>query len=138
MITDDPRAEMLRQRYLADQVDTATPSQRLLMLQHRLAEDLRAADQAFESGSIEAIHRYLVNAQRILLALRDSLAGSDWVGAEPLRAVYWFVHQRLVECNLQKNRSLLPVCQELVGRILDANVRAASGTDEQALGENVA
>lgn len=126
MSAEDPRAAALRQRYLADQVETATPVQRLLMLQHRLMQDMRAADEAFEAGSIEMVHRNLVHAQRIVLALRDSLNGSDWAGAHSLRAVYGFVYRRLVDCNLTKDRFLLPMCQELIGRILDANTEAAA------------
>lgn len=129
MITDDPRAELLRQRYLADQVETTTPVQRLLMLQQKLLHDMGVAEAAFESETIEIIHLYLVNAQCIVLALHDSLQGSDWPGAEPLRAVYWFVHRRLVDCNLKKDRSLLPLCQDLVDKIVDANTRAASGAE---------
>lgn len=126
MITDDPRADELRQRYLAHQVETATPVQRLLMLQHRLVQDMQAADAGFETWSIEGIHENLVHAQRIVRVLHDSLKGSDWAGAAPLRSVYQFVHQRLVECNLRKDRSLLPLCQELVGKIVDANSKAAA------------
>ncbi len=129
MITDDPRAAMLRQRYLANQVETATPVQRLLMLQHKLLHDMGVADAAFEAGSIETVHRYLVNAQHIVLALHDSLEGNGWEGAEPLRGVYWFVHRRLIDCNLKKDRSLLPLCHELIAKIADANTRAAAGVD---------
>jgi len=132
MITDDPRADTLRQRYLADQVETATPIQRLLMLQHKLLHDMEVAASAFEAGSIETVHCYLVNAQHIVLALHDSLKGRDWEGAEPLRGVYWFVHRRLVDCNLQKDRSLLPLCQELIAKIVEANTRATAAAETAA------
>lgn len=131
MSNEDPRMEVLRQRYLANQVETATPVQRLLMLQHRLVQDLAAADEAFESGSLEAIHGHLVHAQRVVRALHDPLGGSEWAGAAPLRAVYWFIHQRLVQCNLQKDRSLLPACQEMIMKILEANMQAAAAENER-------
>jgi flagellar secretion chaperone FliS len=131
---DDDRTEELRQRYLQTQVETATPVQRLLMLQNRLVQDLRAAEEAYGTASIESVHRNLVHAQQIVLVLRDSLNGSEWVGAEPLRAVYWFVYQRLIDCNMEKNPSLLPLCVTLVEQIVDANTRAAADVALPAAG----
>lgn len=132
MTFDDERTELLRQRYLRTQVETATPVQRLLMLQSRLVQDLHAADEGFAAHSVESVHRNLVHAQQIVLVLRDSLKGSDWVGAEPLRAVYWFVYQRLIDCNMAKDRSLLPLCITLVEQIADANTRAAADAAQPA------
>lgn len=123
---EERRLEELRQRYLAHQIETATPSQRLLMLQGQLLQDLDAADEAFATMAIEPIHRNLIHAQEIVLVLRDSLIGSDWRGAEALQSVYTFVHQRLVSCNLTKDRSLLPECRNLVEQIYDANTKAAA------------
>ena len=42
--------------------------------------------------------------------------------------VYTFVHQRLVTANLQKDRTLLPACVDIVGRITEANATALAGT----------
>jgi flagellar secretion chaperone FliS len=123
---DDDRTELLCQRYLETQVETATPVQRLLMLQNRLLLDLHAADAGFGAQSIERVHANLVHAQQIVLVLRDSLKGSDWTGAEPLRAVYWFVYQRLIDCNMSKDHTLLPACTALVEQIVEANTRAAT------------
>ena len=133
MTIDDERTELLRQRYLRTQVETATPVQRLLMLQNRLVQDLHAADAGFGAGSVEAVHRSLVHAQQIVLALRDSLNGSDWSGAEPLRAVYWFVYRRLIDCNMAKDPSLLPVCISIIEQIVDANTRAAAAAQAAEL-----
>lgn len=132
MTIQDERTELLRQRYLRTQVETATPIQRLLMMQHRLVGDLRAADEGLATHDIEAAHRNLVHAQQIVLALRDSLHGSDWSGAEPLRAVYWFVYRRLIDCNMAKDRSLLPVCISLLDQIVEANTQAAAEVAQAA------
>lgn len=134
MTIEDDRTELLRQRYLQTQVETATPVQRLLMLQNRLAQDLHGADEGFAASNIESVHRNLVHAQQIVLVLRDSLKGSDWVGAEPLRAVYWFVYQRLIDCNMTKDRSLLPLCVTLIQQIVEANSRAAAEAAQPAVG----
>lgn len=131
---DDQRAEDLRQRYLAHQIETASPQQRLVMLQAQLLRDLHAADEAFEHMAIEPIHRNLVHAQEIVLVLRDSLTGSDWEGAGPLQAVYGFVHQQLVTCNVAKNRALLPQCIAMIQQIYDANVQALEAQSAPAPG----
>ena len=121
------RAEALRRRYLADQVETASPEQRLLMLLARLGHDLRTADDGFGAGDLKVVNDGLVHAQQIVLVLRDSL-DDEWTAAASLRTVYTFVHQRLVTANLQKDRALLPVCVDIVGRITDANAAALAGT----------
>ena len=61
--------------------------------------------------------------------LRGSLAGSEWQAAEPLRAVYRFVYDRLVQCNLHKDPSLLSACVSLVSQVRDANVQAAESLE---------
>jgi flagellar secretion chaperone FliS len=121
------RAEALRRRYLADQVETASPEQRLLMLLARLGHDLRAADDGFGAGDLKVVNDGLVHAQQIVLVLRDSL-DDEWTGAASLRTVYAFVHQRLVTANLQKDRTLLAACVDIVGRITEANAAALAGT----------
>lgn len=131
-VSDDQRAEDLRLRYLAHQVETASPAQRLLMLQAQLLQDLRAAEAAFEHPGVEPVHRNLVHAQEIVLVLRDSLRGSDWRGAGPLAAVYSFVHQRLVDCNVRKDPALLPSCIKLIEQVYDANTAAAAALGDPA------
>ncbi|MDA8311689.1 MAG: flagellar protein FliS [Actinomycetota bacterium] len=129
--TAEQRAALVR-CYVANQVETASPAQRLMMLFTRLRTDLEAASAAFSVADVEAIHNSLVHAQRIVLVLRDSLSGSDWSGAGPLRTVYTFVHQRLVDCNLRKDPALLPVCVDLIARIHDANAQVLAEMATQA------
>ncbi|MDA8317835.1 MAG: flagellar protein FliS [Actinomycetota bacterium] len=124
-MTNDEIEEAQR-RYLADQILTATPVQRLLMLFEQLLSDLQAADAAFDSGAIEPIHLHLVHAQEIVLALHDGVATQDWEVGERLRDLYRFVHRRLVWCNVKKDRSLLPACSEILTRIYEANRKAAN------------
>ncbi len=121
-MTTDP--EELRRRYVADQVMTAGPAQRLVMLLDRFVNDLRCADAAFDEGSTEQVHTLLVHSQQIVLALRDPLRDAPWEGAGQLRGLYLFVYHRLVQCNLNKDRSLLPMCLEIVSKLRDANVTA--------------
>jgi flagellin-specific chaperone FliS len=96
------------------------------MIFDQLERDLADAQAAFPVRDIETIHIRLLHAQEIVLVLRDSLAGSDWTGAEPLRSVYLFLYNRLVECNVKKDATLIPMCQEIVAKINDANRRAVA------------
>lgn len=130
---DARKLDELRRRYLANQVETASPARRLLLLFDALLCDLKGASDAFgvEAGPpggavprIEEINRLLLHAQEIVLVLRGSLADSEWQAAEPLRAVYRFVYDRLVQCNLRKDPSLLSACVSIVTQVRDANVRA--------------
>jgi flagellar protein FliS len=128
----DDEIEDAQRRYLADQILTATPVQRLLMLFEQAMSDLRAADAAFEQGAIEPIHVRLVHAQEIVLALHDGIATDDWEAGAQLREIYRFVHQRLVWCNVKKDRSLLPACLDILARLYEAN-REAANADEAAV-----
>ena len=118
--------EEAQRRYLADQILTATPVQRLLMLFEQLLLDLQAADAGFDEGAIELIHVHLVHAQEIVLALHDGIAMQDWEAGAKLRDVYRFVHQRLVWCNVRKDRSLLPACVDILSRLYEVNRKAAN------------
>lgn len=120
---DDPQLADLRRRYLSDQVATASPEQRLLMLFDRLLSDLRAAEAAFAEADLHGINESLVHAQRILLALRDPLDRDTDLG-RALVAVYSFCFERLIEANLRKDPSWLPTCRGLLEQIAAAN-RAA-------------
>ncbi len=124
-----------QRRYLTDQILTATPVQRLLMLFEQLLFDLKAVEAAFDAGAIEPIHVHLVHAQEIVLALHDGVATQDWEPGPRLREIYRFVHQRLVWCNVRKDRSLLPACSDILTRLYEANREAAGARDAAGVRE---
>lgn len=124
-VTGFPAFDHARKRYLAHQVETASPVQRLLMLLERLYADVRGAQAAFESGETEEVHNCLVHAQEIVIVLHDVLATSSWSGASSLRAIYRFVHKQLVVANLTKDPGLLPVCIDIIVKIKEADEQAA-------------
>lgn len=120
----DPTVESIR-RYLANQVSTASPAQRLVMLLDQLRRDLHCADVAFAGGDLKEISDNLVHAQHVIFALRDPLDLGTELG-RALSGVYGFCLQRLVEANLRKDASLLPDVQGIVERLADANRTAAA------------
>jgi flagellar secretion chaperone FliS len=124
MNPNDPNAAAL-QRYLADQVTTATPAQRLLMLFDVLHRDLLSAQEAFTAGDLKVINDHLVHAQQVLMALRDPLDASTEIGRS-LHAVYTFCLIQLVDANMRKDRRLIDPCLYMLDEIAEANRRAAA------------
>lgn len=118
-------AELRLARYLADQVRTATPVQRLLMLFDQLRRDLMRAEAAFAGTDLKEISDHLIHAQDVIQALRDPLDPSTELGMA-LRGVYGFCLEHLVQANLQKDPTMLPAIREIVDRIAEANRTAAA------------
>ena len=127
---DTAQAELFRRRYLADYVETATASQRLLMLFDALARDFSGARVAFGEHNIEAINNRLVHAQEILFALRDPLDVTTELGRS-LASLYSFCLDRLIVANLRKEIAPLDEVQPLIEQIARANRIAAAAVAEQ-------
>ena len=131
MTVTDPTTEGSRDadlqlaRYLAHQVRTATPVQRLLMLFDQLRRDLLRAEAAFAGTDLKEISDHLVHAQDVIQALRDPLDPSTEHGMA-LRGVYGFCLEHLVQANLRKDPTMLPAVREIVDRIAEANRTAAA------------
>lgn len=127
MAGDPERLDALAARYLADQVATASPGQRLLMLFDRLLRDLANAETAFAAGDLYGINQALVHAQQIILALRDPLDRDSDLG-RALSSVYNFCFEALVDANLRKDPAALPRCRDLLDQIAQANRAALEAT----------
>ena len=123
--TPDRGADAQLARYLADQVRTATPVQRLLMLFDQLRRDLLRAEAAFVGTDLKEISDHLVHAQEVIQALRDPLDPETDLGRS-LRGVYGFCLEHLVQANLRKDPAMLPAVREIVERIAEANRTAAA------------
>jgi flagellar secretion chaperone FliS len=119
------QAAKLRQRYLADAIETAVPAVRLMMLYDALELDLRRADAAFETGDLKAINDNLVHAQAIILTLRDTIKPELWDGAPRMIALYDLFLAELLGANLDKDRRRAAAVAELIGRVGDAWRKAA-------------
>lgn len=116
--------EELRQRYLDDLINTATPVQRLLMLFDALQADLAKAEAAFGERDWKAVNDRLVHAQHILFALRDPLDRDSQLGTT-LSGLYSFCLEQLIQCNLYKSPEVLGPVRQIVARVAAANRQAA-------------
>jgi len=119
------QADKLRQRYLADAIETAAPAVRLMMLYDALELDLRRADTAFDADDLKAINDNLVHAQAIILTLRDTIKPELWEGAAQLIALYNYFLSELLGANLSKDRQRAQAVSALIGRVGEAWRKAA-------------
>lgn len=115
-----------RERYLADNVATASPAKLLVMLYDRLALDLSRAEQALAAGDRTEASSQLQHAQDIVIELLSSLDISTWEGAPGLAQLYSFLITQLVNANVKADASLVGSCRALVEPLRDAWREAAA------------
>lgn len=125
-----PNADDLKERYLRDAIETASPAVRLTMIYDRLLLDLRRADQGFEAGDLKLVNDSLIHAQECILTLRTTLKLDGWEAGPRLAALYDFLHRELVAANMDKDRQRsLHVC-DMVAKLANAWQHAADAAAE--------
>jgi flagellar protein FliS len=124
---------MLRRRYQADAVTTASPSRLVVMLYDRLVKDLYAAHSAIGSADIPGAHNALLHAQEIVAELTGSLDVARWEEARSLASLYEYLSHTLVRANLAKSQSYVMDCLEVVEPLRDAFATAALTPDAEPL-----
>ena len=116
----------LRDRYLQDSVNTASPGRLLLMLYDRLVLDLTLGEDALRSGEREQGHERLTHAQDIVLELRTTLDVEAWSGAPALANLYGYLIIELIGANVQRDADRVAACRTLVEPLRDAWREAAA------------
>lgn len=116
----------LRDRYLQDSINTASPGKLLLMLYDRLVLDLMKAEEALQANDREQSHERLTHAQEIVLELRTSLDVEAWSGAPALANLYGWMLTELIGANIAKDADRVAACRALVEPLRDAWREAAA------------
>jgi flagellar protein FliS len=116
----------LRDRYLQESINTASPGKLLLMLYDRLVLDLIQGEDALRAGGREQAHERLTHAQEIVLELRTSLDMDAWSGAPGLASLYGYLLTELIGANIAKDADRVRTCRELVEPLRDAWREAAA------------
>ncbi len=113
-------------QYKAQQIQTATPEEILILLYEGAIRFLMVARKAIEADELEKAHNHLVKTQRIITELMLSL-DMDIGGevAKNLYSLYDYLHYRLVQANLQKDVTMIDEVLE--------HLRALKQTWEQAI-----
>lgn len=116
----------LRDRYLQDSINTASPGKLLIMLYDRLVLDLMQAEEAVLAGDREMSHERLTHAQEIIIELRVSLDVEAWSGAPGLANLYGFLLTELIGANIAQDAERVRSCRALVEPLRDAWREAAA------------
>jgi len=115
----------IRNRYLADTVQTVPPARLVVMLYDGLVSDLRRAEAALAEKDFYVVNERLVRAQAILLELQGSLKPELWSGGPSLLRLYVHMHKELVQANITKDVRKVTACLRLVEPLADAWREAA-------------
>ena len=116
----------LRDRYLTDSVNTASPGKLLVMLYDRLVMDLHQGEEALRAGNRELASERLTHAQEIILELRTTLNMDVWEGAAGLANLYGWLLTELIGANVGRDADRIAACRALVEPLRDAWREAAA------------
>ena len=119
-------APNLRDRYLQDSINTASPAKLLTMLYDRLILDLMQAEEAIHTDDRSTANERLNHAQEILLELRVSLNMDAWDGALGLANLYGFILTELIGANIKRDADRVASCRKLLEPLRDAWREAAT------------
>jgi len=84
---------------MVEQIELATPAERLMMIWERLMLNLEQAAEAMSAGEREQVNTELLSAQQILVVLSNTLDQS-WPPAAGIDRIYRWAWQRLVAANV--------------------------------------
>jgi flagellar protein FliS len=110
---------LLRNRYLADSVNTASPGKLLVMLYDRLVLDLAQGEQAIRTGDRDQASVRLNHAQEIVLELRTTLDLDAWSGAAGLASLYGWLLTELIQANIKLDADKVVACRGIVEPLRD-------------------
>jgi flagellar protein FliS len=119
-------APHLRDRYLQDSINTATPGKLLVMLYDRLVMDLVQGEEGLRVGDREQANERITHAQEIILELRATLDVDAWAGAAGLASLYGFLLTELIQANIKRDADKVATCRGLVEPLRDAWREAAA------------
>ena len=122
-----------QKRLLQEQVQLATPAERLLMIWERLMLNLGQARDAIDAGEHEQANAELLSAQQILVILSATLDQS-WEGAANLGVLYRFCWEKLVAANVKWDKSQLDEATSILAQLYGAWDRAAANAQPALAG----
>ncbi len=115
----------MRNRYLEDSINTASPAKLLVMLYDRLVLDLQQGELAVQAGDRETASDKINHAQEIILELRTTLDVDVWEGAAGLAALYSWLLTELIQANIKLDAVKVAACRGIVEPLRDAWREAA-------------
>jgi flagellar protein FliS len=128
---------LLRARYLADAVTTASPGRLIVMLYDRLVLDLSHAEVVLRGGDRAAAANRLLHAQEIILELRAGLDTAAWSGGPGLARLYSFLLTELIGANVHADADRVASCRQLIEPLRDAWRTAVDSADRKPFAARV-
>ena len=110
---------------MVEQIELATPAERLMMLWDRLALNLEQAGQSMSDGDHERVNTELQSAQQILVVLSNTLDQS-WPPAAGIDRLYRWAWERLVAANIGFDPSELAAATSVLTELHSAWTAAAT------------
>lgn len=109
-----------RNKFMTNQVATASPALLLTMLYDRLVLDLARAEAAQREATPAAANEHLLHAQDIITELLSTLDVSAWEGAPQLSSLYGFMLTELASANVSGDADRTASVRALVEPLQEA------------------
>ena len=105
--------------YIKNQVHTASPAERLLIVFQRLDLFIKQAEEAYDKGDMKEFNNQLLHAQTAVTVLKESLDFSYDL-SKSLYALYDYIEGLLIEANLKKSLTPLAEAKNLATQLHEA------------------
>lgn len=110
---------------MVEQIELATPAERLMMIWDRLMLNLEQAGQCMTAGDHEQTNSELQSAQQILVILSNTLDHS-WPPAARIDQIYRWAWERLVSANINFDPNELASATAVLTELKEAWTSAAN------------
>jgi flagellar protein FliS len=115
-------------------VESASPTQLLVMLFERLVLDVENGLEAQRRADFEETRKQLTHALEIVSELQRNMRAEDFKGGYDLSALYEFLHRRLVLASIGTDAGITNECLTLVKNLCEGwrEVARDGGTERTA------
>lgn len=121
-------------KLMIEQIELATPAERLTLLWDRLTLNLEQAAEAMDAGDHETANNELLSAQQILVILSNTL-DHNWPPADDIDRVYQWAWGKLVAANIGSDKAALDEATGVLTELAAAWTKAAAQETQGALAE---
>ena len=124
----------VRDQYLEQMVESASPESLLLMLVDGAVNFIRRAEIAIEKEKFDEAHNFFVKAQNIYVELTITIDLDAGEFAENLGLIYQFIYNLLIEANLEKSLEKTRTALKFAEQVRDLWKETAAKSKQAASG----
>ncbi|MEQ8175983.1 MAG: flagellar export chaperone FliS [Syntrophomonadaceae bacterium] len=103
-------------QYRRTKVETLTPGKLLLMLYDGALNNIKQAREAIAARDIARAHQHIIKTQDIVVELMATL-NMDYPISTSLYRLYDYLHNRLVESNINKDPAILDEVEAMMDEL---------------------